>query len=336
MAEVSINEYKSKFLEAVFLFLKEGVDTIDSLTVFLLAVDKEHMEQDHEKIRKMIEEADQSMSKAETAAQCQLVMVDEEYLGLTREKGSLECERTNKTTEVKNLKTTLASRNTILENSRHALEIAKRERQNAQQNLDQERAKYQEEEIKRNIGIGLLFIPLIGPIVGGTMIGVYQASMNNAMDVVKHAEAAEHKWGNEASNYSSKVTKYKDLVINMEKEISNTNSVLEEIDSKLQQLSQKRIAIADVQEKLRAATNFLSTLAGRVKVSEVQTRTVLFFDPLITILENISQHIVQLSGNVKYQLLFQQDIKPMINKLEESNLKLKAISKDEGLAMQFY
>ncbi|RXM91977.1 TRPM8 channel-associated factor-like [Acipenser ruthenus] len=318
-------EYKTKFLESVFLFLKQGVGSIDSLTMFLLTADKEHMEQDYKKIRSMIEEATQSVSKAETVSKYQLANVDEKYLVLTTEKSNLEREKTNKTTELNNLKTSLASHNENLTNSRHALEEANRHKQTAQRDLDNARAKYYQEEEKRNIGIGLMFIPFVGPIIGGTMIGISQTAMNNAADVTRNAEAAVSQWTAEVNNYTIKVSRYRDLINGKQNEISNTRSHLQEIDCTLQQLSQKRTATAEVQKKLRDATHFLSTLAGRVQVAEVQTRSVLLFDPLITILEDISQHIDQLSGNEKYQLLYQQDIKPMIDRLKENNPKLKAI-----------
>lgn len=171
-------------------------------------------------------------------------------------------------------------------------------------------------------------------ITGGTMIGISQTAMNNAADVTRNAEAAVYKWRDEVNNYSNKVARYCDLVNGKENEISSTRSHLQEIYCTLQQLSQKRTATAEVQKKLRDATHFLSTLAGRVQVAEVQTRSFLFFDPLITILEDISQHIDQLSGNEKYQLLYQQDIKPMIDRLKENNPKLKAICNTGG--GQFY
>lgn len=323
-----------KFLESVFLFLKQGVGSIDSLTMFLLTADKDHMEQDYKKIRSMIEEATQSMSKAETASKYQLAKVDEKYLVLTTEKSNLERDQTNKKTELNNLKTSLASHNENLENSRRALEVANQHKETAQRDLDNARAWYRQEEEKRNIGIGLMFIPIIGTIIGGTMIGISQTAMNNAADVVRNAEAAVNKWRGEVSNYSNKAARCSDLVNGKQNEISSTMSHLQEINFTLQQLSQKRTAAAEVQKKLRDATHFLSTLAGRVKVAEVQTRSVLFFDPLITILEDITQHIDQLSGNEKYRLLYQQDIKPMIDRLKENNPKLKAICNTGG--GQFY
>ncbi|XP_058865749.1 uncharacterized protein LOC131707326 [Acipenser ruthenus] len=283
------------------------------------------MEQDYKKIRSMIEEATQSVLKAETVSKYQLAKVDEKYLVLTTQKSYLEREQTNKITELTNLKTRLASHNENLVTSRHALEKAYQHEQTAQQDLDNARAKYCEEEQKRNIGIGLMFIPIIGPIIGGTMIGISQTAMNNAADVTRHAEAAVSQWRSEVSNFSNAVARCSDLVNGKQNEISSTSSRSQEIDCTLQQLSQKRTATAEVQKKLRDATHFLSTLAGRVQVSEVQTRSVLFFDPLITILEDISQHIDQLSGNEEYQLLYQQDSKPMIDRLKENNPKLKAI-----------
>ncbi|RXM31640.1 Phosphatidylserine synthase 1 [Acipenser ruthenus] len=167
-----IEEYKTKFLESVFLFLKQGVGSIDSLTTFLLTADKDHMEQDYKKIRSMIEEATQSMSKAETVSKYQLAKVDEKYLVLTTEKSNLEREQTNKTTELNNLKTSLASHNENLTKSGHALEEANRHKQIAQRDLDNARAKYYQEEEKRNIGIGLMFVPFFGPIVAVIAGGV--------------------------------------------------------------------------------------------------------------------------------------------------------------------
>ncbi|MBN3276898.1 TCAF factor, partial [Polyodon spathula] len=332
MAVESSDEYKKKFLEAVFLFLKEGVSSVESLTVFLLTADKDHMEQEHDEIRRMIEEATQSVSKAEMVAKYQLAKVDEKYLVFTTEKSDLESEQTMKNMELNNLNTILVCHNQNLEYSKQSLETSYRQQRTAQQNLDSARARYHDEEKKRNIGIGLMFIPFIGTIVGATMVGVSQTAMNNAAELVKNAGAAVNKFRNEVSNYSNKVAEYTNLVTCKQNEISNTSSRLGAIKSKLQQLSQKRAATAEVQKKLRDATHFLSILAGRVQVAEVQTRSVLFFDPLITILEDISQHIVQLSGNEKYQLLYQQDIKPVIDRLKENNPKLKAIcSTGEGL-----
>ncbi|XP_051784968.1 uncharacterized protein LOC127528388 [Erpetoichthys calabaricus] len=325
-------EYKRKFVTEVIEFLNDGISTTVQLARDMQAVDLNNMENDAWKIRKSILEAKESLSQAEDSAKCQLTKVDDKCLSLTCDKNQLETEEKDKKDQLFAVQKNLEHSEEMLRVSRDSLDQANKNLLSAEANVENAMQQAREEETKRNIGIGLLFIPIIGPIIGGTMIGVCQKAMEDAQYAARVAQENVDSWRTNVNTNEREICDFTHEVNTQRNNIESINRRLQEISTKLENLSQMRQGMAEIQKKLKDATFFLTTLAGKMQAAEVQTRIVIFFDPLINIIDDISQYLFK----QKYLELFQNNVEPMIKHLKEENARLREISDFVSDSIQFF
>ncbi|KAG7243816.1 hypothetical protein INR49_007417 [Caranx melampygus] len=100
------------------------------------------------------------------------------------------------------------------------------------------RAKRDEAQRIRDIGIGLWFIPFAGWIAGAVMVGVGQVDMDWASEAADTARQ-------EVANCES------------QRDITAADNKIHETDAKLRDMSVKRGVVADIQDKMRRAVTHL-------------------------------------------------------------------------------
>ncbi|XP_069036424.1 coiled-coil domain-containing protein 186-like [Lepisosteus oculatus] len=326
---VICNEDLEEFVEAVISSMKEGVLSLQNLFAILLVVDRNHMEQEHADIRKLILAAKEWLERSDKAATCKVEKVDKHCEELTMEKGRLQQEHGSKKTELANLKDQLTANTEILERHRNELQSAKSNLQSKQQIVNDIKARMQHDEAIRNTGIGLMFIPIIGTIIGATLIGVYQTDLNNATEAANTAEMALRTSEENVTTSLSRVEEYEQMVEKKREELNNIDACLRQIQNDIQDISSKISYMVTVQQDLRNATQMLNTLSGKAQVLVKQTEYVIILDVVINILQDISLKLCEILGMEKYHLLCQEDIATLISALREDNEKLKAISFQE-------
>ncbi|XP_036374388.1 uncharacterized protein LOC118770730 [Megalops cyprinoides] len=220
---------------------------------------------------------------------------------------------------------------TTLETYRQSLADAQRNAESARNNLNGLRRKQQESEAVRNAGIGIMFIPIIGTIIGAVMVGVSQTDLDNAKWAAERAENELRNWQGQVNSYDTKLREKQWQKQQRKSEIEYCQQTLGQIEWSLQDVNQQRTIIARVQEKLRSAVNILGTLAGRASVAETQTRRIVLLAPVVNILGEIIKLTLQIAGNKKYQILSQPCVRDAIQSLQEIYKKVSAIDGQQSL-----
>ncbi|XP_051784967.1 uncharacterized protein LOC114653995 isoform X2 [Erpetoichthys calabaricus] len=326
------DDYKQKFVAEITDSFKNGICKILQLARDLQAVDRNHMENDSWKIRISILVAKITLSQSEMSAKGHVEKVDGKCVNLVYEKKRLETEEKEKREKLFSMQTNLKHLEEMLKSYKESLNQANRNLSSAQENVKSARHKAREQETVRDVGIGMLFLPFIGPIVGGIMIGVGQTAMENAEHAERVAQENADSWKSEVAKHNTNFWEYINKINLQKKDIDLISGRLQKISCELKSLSQVRLEMGEVQKKLKDATFYLSTLAGKMQAAEVQTRIVVFFDPLINILHDITQYLCK-QKNLE---LFQLHVEPMIKQLKEENARLKAICDDDSESIQFY
>jgi chromosome segregation ATPase len=159
-------DFLRDFQDVVLPFMEEGVRALKRLLSILVGLDPEHAQQAYENIRRAIQETSQNLDLAEKAATDKLEEVNGHYSKLTVDKCTLQKEKENMTSDLSNLNIELSENRQMLERSRNELEEARNDVQSKQKTLDELHAKMEEDDRNTKIGIGLMFVPFIGPIIG--------------------------------------------------------------------------------------------------------------------------------------------------------------------------
>ncbi|KAI1883872.1 hypothetical protein AGOR_G00236510 [Albula goreensis] len=329
----SVQQQKQDFLQAVIPSLKDGIENFKVLASILL----KDSSPDIQNVQQVILKGKQSLEQSEAAASKELSKVDEYTLSLTVRKGELDKEKGTKEADLANLKTHMKFIYDSLENYKIALQDAKHTLSSNQKNLEYIQRKKAEDEAVRNAGIGVMFIPIIGPIIGGVMIGVSQTDLDNAAWAEQEARKEVARCEAEAFRYSRLLKEKHEQKEWERQEINKCNETLQQIDRSLTEVAKQRSNIARMQEKMRSAVNILGTLAGRAKVAETQTRYIVALVPVIHILGEIMKLLLEITGKEKYQLLNDPHVQAIIESLQDISKKLSAVDHSESLsAMQFY
>ncbi|XP_039609860.1 uncharacterized protein LOC120529790 [Polypterus senegalus] len=326
------DDYKQKFLAEINDSFKNGICKILQLARDLQAIDSNHMENDSWKIRKSILDAEKTLSQSEMSAMGQLEKLDDKCENLICEKKRLETEEKEKREELFSTQKKLQHLEEMLKSTKESLDQANRNLTSAQKNVESARRTAREQQTVRDVGIGIMFIPIVGLIAGSIMVGVGHTAMENADNAARLAQENVNIWKSAVTRHEANIWHYK-RKINMQKtDIDLISERLQDISCELKSLSQVRLEMGEVQEKLKDATFHLCTLAGKIQAAEMQTRIVIFFDPVINILHDITQYLC----NQKNLELFQSHVEPMIKELREENTRLKAICDSVSESNDFY
>uniref|UniRef100_H2ZVE6 Uncharacterized protein n=1 Tax=Latimeria chalumnae TaxID=7897 RepID=H2ZVE6_LATCH len=239
-------------------------------------------------IKEQIQKSELKTVAAEEKAKEELSKVDEKCIQLTIEKKSLEEERERKVLELDSLQKQLNSFKELEESSRGSMRDAERELQCANEALSNAEANVRRNQTGRDAGIGVMFIPIIGPLIGinivysgiGLLAG-FQPALDEAQKTAREADQNVNDWRSRVSHYSNEATNFSNQVQNTKEKIDSNSKQLQEVEKELSHLSTLRMKIAEVQEKLQHCTTFLSSLAGKVQAADIQTKYLIMLDPII-------------------------------------------------------
>ncbi|XP_048865294.1 LOW QUALITY PROTEIN: uncharacterized protein LOC125739334 [Brienomyrus brachyistius] len=286
------------------------------------------MKNKYDELRSLIIKGKDNFVEAEQRASGILGSIDKECEELTQQKGKLQRQRYKKT-ECQNLQDQLASQQNILLEHQRSLANANTHLQATQAKVNEMHRRMEHDEAVRNAGIGLMFIPFVGTIIGATLVGVYQTDLDNATDAKNQAESEVHNWEGQVASSSRGVSDCQTQINQKTQEISQANTSLEVLRRTIEDVTQQRLDIADVQEKFRNAVRVLTNLAGIATVGEVQTRKFILFEPLMTVLQEIFKCVLQMSDKKGHLQCVETALNPIQSAFEENVRKMKALC-DKG------
>ncbi|XP_066472105.1 uncharacterized protein [Tiliqua scincoides] len=285
-----------------------------------------------EKVQRHTERASQEMQAALGVANGELRNIDNQSVKLVAEKKKKEGEKNAKNQHLSCLRNQLASYRSSESSSRNMLEAAQRHLEEMNRQVAAKRREVEQNEIIRNVGIGLMFIPIVGIIAGSVMVGCGQVALDAAEKAKREAEEAVQRHREEVSRYAAETSRLSSLIWNAEMDITNTQYRIILITSEQHSLASRQAEIIRVQDTLRKCVNFLSLLAGKVSVADDLSRDILIYEDLEHVLEDILQHVFPLmgQGNEGVMALSSAEIRGLIGKLKSAQESLRALPYTEA------
>lgn len=304
-----ITNLQMNFKNAVLPHLKESLTALENLANKILTVDPKNVESSHESIRNLISEVLKHVSVAEESGKKEVAIIDDKCIKLNIQSSNLKEEQKLKETELK-------SHQSMLDHWRKMEETSQNKLRDEEQQLSEMQARAEENKKKRDAGIGMMFIPIIGPIIGSVLLAESVPGLAEAERRVNEIRGSIDHYRNEAHRFSNEMHR-------VENEIHNVSSRSTEIQSTLAQLNKLQIDMAGIQKKMKSCTEFVGILSGRVTVVEVQTRKIFVLEPLICNMEEIAKHLFQMSAKEDNAYLNENEIKQSIENLKLTNEKIK-------------
>lgn len=149
--------------------LKSGLQSFNTVSQMLLKEETDYLLPDSQtfhEIRPEIENMKKGLERAEQVAMQELRRLDGDTERLTAEQNSLNWQKRTKEGELATFRTQLSSHISSLNSNRNALGTYRGNLRSAEETLASMKRKRDEAEKIRNIGIGLMFIPILGTIAG--------------------------------------------------------------------------------------------------------------------------------------------------------------------------
>ncbi|CAM5072562.1 unnamed protein product [Natator depressus] len=292
----------------------------------------------HGKIWERIEAASREMSAAEEELGRQLKIVDARTEELVAKKKSLQDEQEEKKGNLKDLRRQLDFCRSSEREARERLEKANRHLREMQAELQRKREEAERNRLQRDIGIGLMFIPLLGTIAGSVLVGCGQVALDAANKAAGEAQDAVHRHTNEAARCSADVRRYDEQERRVEAEIAANEPRLAQIDVERQALAVLQGEIVALQNGLRKCVTFMNGLVGKVCVAKRLTEDLLIYEELANVLGEVVQHILPTmspGGEAGTRFLATGELQGLIDKLKSGSCSLRARADAESAAIEF-
>ncbi|XP_058022861.1 uncharacterized protein LOC131190036 [Ahaetulla prasina] len=190
-------------------------------------------------------------------------------------------------------------------------EKAKRDREAAAKEM-------REQERRKDKALRLMWIPVVGTIIGG--IQAIDAHMSQKAAEEK-ADAAQEM----VNDYHAKEQKALDQVAKCEKQLKNQESKikmaqknLEEMEERKKQLTNFHKDVLNLQEALRGCSNLVGTLHSEANAVRVTSQYVFIYDALKPQIDSITHHMLPFldAKNPEHRLLDCPNVRRSIKKLK--------------------
>ncbi|XP_068070199.1 uncharacterized protein si:dkey-85k15.6 isoform X1 [Danio rerio] len=249
----------------------------------------------YRQIRRHIEYAEQHIARSEKTIKVKLQNLDERMEQLIKEQGNAEQQRRQKRQTKNELHIEKDSAEESLENSRAALEQAKKNVASAKKEKEREMLRAVKGGVVMNAAACVSIIPIVGWLVDIMIDGFHTMAhaLNAMMDAKDDLEENESRVG----KYKRKVSDYQSKISNIESEIEETDELLDKIQSEIEEVKQHLDYTADIQEMVRKAVNLLSIVSGRVTALQRQTRRFILWEPVIKVMEEVMKAVANVAEN---------------------------------------
>ncbi|XP_049460800.1 tropomyosin-like isoform X2 [Epinephelus fuscoguttatus] len=311
-----------KLAQAVIGPLKSGLQSFNTVTDLLLSVNADIVYpgcQTFDEIRREIESMKQKLERSEQVAKQELLKLDGDTERLTAEQSWLAKEKQKREGELQNYRIELKSHQESLERNQEKLRQARCRVREAEETYDDMSRRRDEAQIKRDVGIGLMAIPILGWIAGSVLIGVGQVDMDQASDLMESARSEVREFESQEETFSSNVSEYGSKISQSQANIQTTDDRIRQTEASLKDLSKKREVVADIQAKTRQAVRQLGRLSGVGSAAELQTRRLILLEPVMKVMEEMTSALGQITGD---QLLYSEGIQSLMWDMRRNREKL--------------
>ncbi|XP_017576132.1 uncharacterized protein LOC108441226 [Pygocentrus nattereri] len=280
-------------------FLEDGLYSIKRVHEVLIEEDVDLISGQcsiYNYIRKQIVQAKQSLERSEQAASAVLRILDNNIEIFTQDAGKLEREMSNTKQTLDNLKIKQKSNKKLLSDSEGALRQSRTNLSSTRERLQRQEVRRENATTVRNFGLRLIFIPIVGWVVGPAMMIAGAIDMSQASDAIREAETEVRALENDVEKYKSKVLDYEAKILQNESNIKQKHYKEKQIHEEIWKVKQQREAVAEFQMKMRRAVFILSGLSGKASVAEIQTRKSILQEPVKKVIEDLMKAAEEITG----------------------------------------
>lgn len=158
----------------------------------------------------------------------------------------------------------------------------------------------------------------------GTPLAIAGAvDLDPASDAVNNARQEVQKCESEVNSYSNKVSECETSIRKAKTDIQEANNKIHQMEANLRDLSEKRMVVADIQDKMRRAVHHLGVLCGVGNVAELQTRRQVLLEPVMNVMDEMTTALGRITGD---ELLHTEGITRLMWDMKENQRKLKQLA----------
>ncbi|XP_048338839.1 uncharacterized protein LOC125425284 [Sphaerodactylus townsendi] len=247
-------------------------------------------------MKRHIVRASQEMGEALQELQGGLTTIDAKSVQLVAQKQYLEWERQAQAEKLRSLRHQMDSHNNLESRSKGMLETAQKHLEEMQRQLYRKEGEVQHNEMIRNAGLTMMFIPIVGTIAGGIIAFCSQMALDAAQKAKREAEVEVNRHSAEVARCAAEIDSCQTEIREAEAKIWTSKNRLSSIEWEKQWLTSQQAEVVTLQNTLRKCVTFLAVLSGKVDMAELLTRDVVIYRELERILEEIVNHVFPLMG----------------------------------------
>ncbi|XP_078533349.1 uncharacterized protein LOC144819254 [Lissotriton helveticus] len=309
---------ETSYIQAVLPYFEDGLYSLMSAADTLLA--STDLQQGIKNVRQHLEASQKSMSKAEESSLAQVKSVNGNMETLLHTINSLNDEQKALQARDEGLKVQLSGQQGQESIVKQHLEAAKADLKNADNDLERAIQAWHAAEEQKKVGIGLIFIPIVGPITGGVKIALANAAIEDAINRANEAKRLKQIHQAAVDKFESELRSYRESIRSTEQTISDNTEHIQFLQEELNSERELYQKLSKFLIPLRKSTSFLSTLAGKTSAASISIE----FSGLLGVLDEIAVSVRPLvKSSAVYSLLIADNLPTVIRKLTEANIRLK-------------
>ncbi|KAG8127732.1 hypothetical protein E2320_014627, partial [Naja naja] len=269
-------------------------------------------------LKEHIEKATEELGKTEELVLWDLKNVDAVTSEIMVSKKKLVDEQKAKENELVNFQNLQKNLQRLGELQRENYQHQKAMKEKAKRDREAAEEEIIEQEMRKEKAFRLMWIPVVGTIIGG--IQAIDAHMSQKAAEEK-ADAAQEM----VDDYHAKEQKALDQVAKCEKQLKNQESKIKTTQKNLEKMEERKKQLADfhkdvlnLQEALRGCSNLVGTLHSEANAVRVTSQYVFIYDALKPQIDSITHHMRPFldAKNPEHRLLDCPKIRRSVKKLQ--------------------
>ncbi|XP_078529715.1 uncharacterized protein LOC144808027 [Lissotriton helveticus] len=300
------------------------VDALGSLTSVAETLrNNTNLAQVIENVRPLLESTHKSLTKAEEACTAQVLSLSANMQDLHDKTNRLNKEE-NLMRFRKEVYKELLTGSQSQKSLASQLETSKEELQNATDAMDRATQTWYDALEERKRGIGMLFIPYAGPVVGNMIISKAKETQKNAEKELREARSLRITIKYDVNYFESKILSTERDNRSNEENILANRAQFQALQQDLNSERELHKIWNNFLVLLSKCTSLLSTVAAKTSPESMSPGLSELLDGLLGILNEIAVAFRPLvKGSSDYSSLISGKLQTVIQKLEEANRGLK-------------
>ncbi|XP_078530741.1 uncharacterized protein LOC144817794 [Lissotriton helveticus] len=306
---------EKSFEQAVLTPFVDGLNSLMSIAQTVLT--SSNLPQVIQNVRQLLESSHKSLSEAEKSSVAQ-----EKSLSANVEELSDQINRLNN--EQKVLQDKQKGEIQEKESLSRQREAAQKDLKNANDDIDKGKKAWQDAQTTRKVGLGMMFIPIIGAIAGGISMGKGAQDLKKAAKQIRAAQSKRKIHTQAVEKFTSDIQTYETAVSSTVQTIATNTEKIEFLQQDLNSETARHQNLNKFLISLRKCTSLLRTGAGLSMTANMNLELSGVLDGLLGVLGEIVVTLRPLVESSKeYSLLISVKLPTIIQKLEEANRMLK-------------